>query len=584
MAFLHGLRKKHLVLPTQDTTILPWAGKLDTHAYMVEEMEAELSDCTWAEAALRPAAPTSYDEDDDVERVQVKLRPSVAGSEEAIKPGSSSWRYRNKLLGRKGTHPEHPMIPSFSWFCASWDADEEARKCVVRRHLPFAKCDSCALTRRAIRDTRDHDMRVQLSKVHARHVSLMNKERGVYWAHRDLARRFPSKHLSLCIDGADQSDHALPHVQEKSHTSSEAYKAKVHVTGVIAHGRDTYVYTCPSHVKFGHNMTIQAIWDTIVDIQRRDGQLPENLYLQLDNTSRQNKGRFLTAFSELLVAAGLFKHIKVCFLPVGHTHEDIDQFFSRIAIRLRKYDAWCRKELAFQIRESYTTKEGRKPLVFHWDSVAHISGWFKGKNSDGTKVAPRIDMVSSGWMEYRHLKITPGAKAGTAVIQFRKHLSEVKNDPWTGLHAYEEHYSCLKTTPGEFFEALKKRTIPDASRTKPCQRFLDNRETGIKKMRAVYGKTRFTDEAYDDCLTMIGMEGDTSPIPFHWKASGISAITRVATNISDSAGEDNISDSDSDAGEDKNDPSTAAADDHESDDDVDPYADPWWRSYKEPFG
>ena len=69
LAFLHSCRDKHLVLPTQETTILPWAGKLDTHACMVEEMEAELSECPWAKAALRPAGPTSYDEDEDEERV-----------------------------------------------------------------------------------------------------------------------------------------------------------------------------------------------------------------------------------------------------------------------------------------------------------------------------------------------------------------------------------------------------------------------------------------------------------------------------------------------------------------------------------
>ena len=29
------------------------------------------------------------------------------------------------------------------------------------------------------------------------------------------------------------------------------------------------------------------------------------------------------------------------FLPVGHTHEDVDQFFSRVATQLRKTGAEC---------------------------------------------------------------------------------------------------------------------------------------------------------------------------------------------------------------------------------------------------
>ena len=355
----------------------------------------------------------------------------------------------------------------------------------------------------------------------------MNKERGVYWAHRHLARLYPERHLSLCIDGADQSDHSLPHLHEKTHTSGEAHKAKVHVTGVIAHGRDTYVYTCPFHVKFGHNMAIQALWDTIVDIQARsaDGKLPDNLYIQLDNTTRQNKGRYFTAFCEYLVAAGLFKYVGICFLPVGHTHEDIDQFFSRIAIRLRKYDAWSRQQLAHQIRECYTSKEGRKPRVFHWSSVANISGWMRGWNADGSKSAHRIDTKAQGWMQYRHLRIVPGDEKGTARVYLRHNMADKrgKGDPWSGLDRSKEYHQGLKTTPGVFFDALKNATIPAAQRAGVTEGACQKREAGLAKIKHVYGD-RFQDEAYHDCLAMLHMEQDPSDIPFHWDAEGIDAM------------------------------------------------------------
>jgi len=78
---------------------------------------------------------------------------------------------------------------------------------------------------------------------------------------------------------------------------------------------------------------------------------------------------------------------------------------------------------------------------------------------------------------------------------------------------------------------------------------------------------------------MIGMEGDTSPIPFHWKASDISAITSVATNINaitneatninaDDHGDriELIGDSDNDADEDEDDPADEHVGDTESDD------------------
>ena len=50
---------------------------------------------------------------------------------------------------------------------------------------------------------------------------------------------------------------------------------------------------------------------------------------------RENKNRYLFAFLKSLIDCGMFQHIYVNFLPVGHTHCDIDQLFSRIAVWLQ---------------------------------------------------------------------------------------------------------------------------------------------------------------------------------------------------------------------------------------------------------
>ena len=50
---------------------------------------------------------------------------------------------------------------------------------------------------------------------------------------------------------------------------------------------------------------------------------------------RENKNRYVLAFLKSLVDCGLFEHIYLNFLPVGHTHCDIDQLFSRIAVWMR---------------------------------------------------------------------------------------------------------------------------------------------------------------------------------------------------------------------------------------------------------
>ena len=53
------------------------------------------------------------------------------------------------------------------------------------------------------------------------------------------------------------------------------------------------------------------------------------MFVQLDNTSSENKNRGTFGYFGALVATGTFKKVVLSFLPVGHTHEDIDAIFGR---------------------------------------------------------------------------------------------------------------------------------------------------------------------------------------------------------------------------------------------------------------
>jgi hypothetical protein len=117
----------------------------------------------------------------------------------------------------------------------------------------------------------------------------------MYWVTREGVYRWPHLYMIIIIDGEDQSDHELPHFVTRIKSSDEAYKAKVHLMGVIVHHRYTYLYTCPGHVKQGHNVTIQTLWEVITDVKKKEDRLPKNSYLQLDNTTKENKGNSLDA-------------------------------------------------------------------------------------------------------------------------------------------------------------------------------------------------------------------------------------------------------------------------------------------------
>ena len=100
------------------------------------------------------------------------------------------------------------------------------------------------------------------------------------------------------------------------------------------------------------------------------------LYLQLDNCS-ENKDRTLLAFLNDLVHRNIFAGVHAGFLMVGHTHEDIDQFFSTISSWLKNIDTKCPDvSLIIQpIGNTFTNSEkmkSQKPTVIQLNaSMVH---------------------------------------------------------------------------------------------------------------------------------------------------------------------------------------------------------------------
>ena len=282
------------------------------------------------------------------------------------------------------------------------------------------------------------------------HLERVRRERRSYVIRQKLARSNPDKFLSLIIDGADSSPYMVPHMAHRNHASSAAPKVKIHVLGCIAHGRDTYAFTCPPHIGQGHNVTIQVLDRVLTDIKRAEGRVPPILHIQLDNTTKQNKGRYLMAYLGYLVHMGVVQEAYCNFLPVGHTHEDIDQFFSRVSVYTRHHDALCVGDLHRCIRKSYQ-KYGRSPKVFGWTTVANLSGFLKpyiqaGMSKDITCYYQlRISLcrvIGDDYMQpIMRARTWPGAPAND------------KEDFWRGLLPDTNHVRIFKEGPPPLLES-----------------------------------------------------------------------------------------------------------------------------------
>ena len=87
----------------------------------------------------------------------------------------------------------------------------------------------------------------------------------------------------------------------------------------------------------------------------------------------------MVGYLACLVAWGLTREVTLSYLPVGHTHEDIDQFFSHLATWLRCHDALDRDEILAAARAAYEGSGYRDPYVWgqNMDLAANISEWIR---------------------------------------------------------------------------------------------------------------------------------------------------------------------------------------------------------------
>ncbi len=166
----------------------------------------------------------------------------------------------------------------------------------------------------------------EICRKHRAHLDWVKAERLYYHDKIGKAVRSPDKFLSIILDGTDQTAYGMPHFSNVSHISGQGgHKLKVHLVGVLVHGRGTYCYTILDKFEHGSSLTVECLQRTFKRIEEEEGSLPETLFLQLDNCWRENKNQFLLGYLTWLVDRGIFKDVEISFLPKGHTHEDIDQ-------------------------------------------------------------------------------------------------------------------------------------------------------------------------------------------------------------------------------------------------------------------
>lgn len=208
----------------------------------------------------------------------------------------------------------------------------------AKKYNTFTKCNTCS------------DYKIQLKragvasvsgkvwqKYYFRHLMWQALCRIKYHLHRTKAKSFPHKVLSLIFDGSDNHSFEIPFCGDKRKDWGGLDKPKTRSTGVLVHSDSTAsetgglrLYITDERTKKGTNFNITVLIHALLaEKEARGGKLPPYLYIQMDSAG-DNKSKTMARFCEYLVKTGVFMKVKVCMLPVGHTHEDIDAGFGRL--------------------------------------------------------------------------------------------------------------------------------------------------------------------------------------------------------------------------------------------------------------
>ena len=206
-----------------------------------------------------------------------------------------------------------------------------------------SKCFACSrlqkLMQLALGSSVCAELRARVLKQKALHRRFFVNERVIHNLRVCEAMNNYAQIGSIVMDGMDSAKTCLPSYADLQGELVGLYKnfLKVKLTGVMLHGYNLNVFATFPWIRCGANLCASTLMHTLVKWQeglRMQGrELPRTLYLLVDGGS-ENVNKTLFALYAWLVTFDIFEQIYVTRLPVGHTHNDLDQRWSIVAQRL----------------------------------------------------------------------------------------------------------------------------------------------------------------------------------------------------------------------------------------------------------
>ena len=239
----------------------------------------------------------------------------------------------------------------------------------------FSKCSACLRYRRKLQKQMTAAERSELDSNFMAHIEETRLERMQYYKAKIKAISNPTCCLSIIMDAMDQRKTKVPFHNNPPKEINGQDPLNTKVIAVIVHGHGTFLYWVTDEITHDSNLSVECLRRTLIKVKAERGFLPETLYLQLDN-GPDNKSKHFLAFISYLVEQKIFHKVKLSYLIVGHTHEDVDQYFSCISRFIKKVlqTIYTLPEFLAALSDSFKTAKCKPTCIEHIQYTYDTSG------------------------------------------------------------------------------------------------------------------------------------------------------------------------------------------------------------------
>ena len=226
------------------------------------------------------------------------------------------------------------------------------------------------------------------ARMWGKHMEKQFNDRQVYWNLRALSRlgqdASGKKTICLILDGMDRSKWAVPRSAVLAAKSLNGLvRPNLDCTGIIVHGHMVATaFGYPGVIK-GANWTCDLltwVFDRLTQsgLDLRDYEVN----IQSDNATKESKNNGVARLLSVCVGRRLLRCARMHYCVSGHSHEDIDQYFSLLGSYLQTQSELHDPEQFAESMRKYLANSSVRPLEAMREviQVDQCREWYYGCN------------------------------------------------------------------------------------------------------------------------------------------------------------------------------------------------------------